>query len=123
VKPAASFAVVTILAILTIAEVIALADTTNYPPLGPATAIPGHQMDPPQIPITSPNWVPDHGSLPPKSLEPGIYEVKPYAIMLKAPDSTSDNCVLRNSSPSPMPIQHPELEVIPKVMPVSSDKK
>jgi hypothetical protein len=115
VKPAAVLAVITILAILVVAEVVALADANHFPP-GPV-AIPGNvNLHPPQIPLPKSklpahllfdvgNPVPDHGSASPKSLTPGIYETPPYAIILRIPNSTADNYVLRNLAPSPMRIR------------------
>ena len=134
VKPAAVFAVVTILAILVIVEVIALADTNSFPPVVCAARVPGninlvlpHHIPLPSLNLSSGTYqnqpvfgiggpAPDHGNPSPNSLAPGIYETRPCAIALKIPGPTGDNCVRGNSSPSLMPIQHPKLETIPKVV-------
>jgi len=159
VNPAAKLAVVTILAILLIAEAIALAvvDTNNSRPVTSAKINPGNRLffnignpvsnhspslkplapglyeitnyplaDPlSEIPGISPfeigSPVSDFGGA--KVPAPGLYETHPYAMVLKVPNSTADNCILRNSSSRAMPIQHPQLEVIPNVVAVSQDKK
>jgi hypothetical protein len=114
VKPAAVFAVVTILAILVIAEVIALADTNSFPPVICAAPVPGN---------INLHFVPPETWSPNQPLPPGIDETTPYAIMLKAPELTADNCVIHYEAPSPMPVQHPELKVIPKAELISEAKK
>jgi hypothetical protein len=104
VKPAATIAVITILAVLVIAEVIALVDTTNFPPAATETASPG---------IDDSLLFPPKGLASNRSLSPGLYDVRSPAIALKVPAPTGDKCVHRDLSPPPMPAKHPKLEVIP----------
>lgn len=112
-KLAAILVVVTILAILVIAEVIALADTNSFPPVVCAAPIAGNIM----------RVVPPLAFQPGQPLPPGIYETRPFAMTLKVPELTADNCVLHVGTPPPMPVLHPELQVIPKVAPISEAKK
>ena len=138
VKFAANLAVITILAILVIAEVIALADITNFPTvtyLNFGDPVSGHGSPPPEplapglyeitnyppFEIGSP--VSDYDGSTSKLPAPGLYETHPYAMVLKVPNSTADACVLRNLSSEAMSIQHPQLEVIPKVAAVPQAKK
>jgi hypothetical protein len=136
VKPAAVLAVITFLAIPVVAEVIALAETTYFPPV--STAVPGKiYLNPPRatppdlnIPLNMPPGthpffnlgtpVPGDGGLSPKTLAPGIYETRPYAMMLKVPESTADHCVIHDLSPPLMPTKHPEFDIskIATVLPV-----
>jgi hypothetical protein len=114
VKTAVILAVVTIMAILVVAEVIALSDTANFPM---ASAVP----NPGKVNLMLPSVmrpVTYYGDLPPHTLEPGVYEVQPYATMLKVPNPATDNCVIHESAPSPIPVVHPELKSIPKVSPI-----
>jgi len=114
VKPAAVLAVATILAILAVAEVIVLANINNFPPVVGAT--PG----PNDIKLLSLSHFP---LLTRQPLPPGIYVTHPFAIMLKVPDLTADNCVIHNETPSPMPVKHPELKAVPTAEPISEAKK
>ena len=114
VKPTAVLAVATILVILAVAEVIALAEINNFPPA--VSTKPG----PNDLKLLS--LLPDP-LLTGQPLPPGIYETRPFAIMLKVPDLTGDNCVIHNETPSPMPVKHPELKAVRRPEPISEAKK
>jgi hypothetical protein len=119
VKTAVILAVVTMMAILVVAEVIALSDAANFPMIA-AMPNPGkiNMIFPSLIhPVTY------HGDPLAHPLEPGVYEIQPHAIMNKVPNPTGDNCVIYESSPLPTPVLHPELKVIPKVLPISQAQK
>jgi|HubBroStandDraft_1064217.scaffolds.fasta_scaffold289314_2 hypothetical protein len=107
VKPPTLLFTALMLDTLAMAEVIALADTTNFPPVLPSKPVP--------LKYQYPYWTYPYPTSPGVVANPqaGIYETRPYEIRLKVPAQTGDNSVIRNSAPSPMPVLHPELKVIP----------
>jgi hypothetical protein len=97
--------VATLLAILVITEVIALADMPHFP-RAPAVRA---------IPVRLNLIFMSNGKPPPgMQLSPGIYETAPFAIMIKVPPLADNRCVLKANPQIAIETINPQLKTIPK---------